>query len=808
MAARYRLRAELLAHEADVRGVAADSASTRVATASRDSLALVWDVAAGGGAPLSSLRGHDHFVNAVAFMPSGAVVTASSDGTIRAWTVAGDGTAECAAVLKGHEKNVCHVAVVPGDSGRVVSSSWDMTARVWNVASGECLFVLRGHEAAVWAAHALPDGRIVTVGGDKTARVWSADGAQHIVLPSVHSDVVRAIAPGPNAGFVTVSNDSSAVHWAPNAAGGFDPGAHLPNLHDGSFAYTVAGMPAPGGGGRWLFASGGEDNAVRVVHADAGGAELVCVQTIMLPGVVWSVALAPNGDIVAGCSDHVARVFTRDPAAVAADDVLAAFDKAVSERQLSTKVIGGVDVAKLPLAEEALAGPGAKDGENKMVRTAGGSAEVHMWSASDDRWAKVGDVVDNPDGTSTMGGGEVRGKRYDFVFEVELGAGGKKEQLGYNRGENSYAAAQRFIEDNELNQDFLDQIAAFVEQQVPADAMPSDGAGASDPLTGGSRYVPRRGGGDGRLANFGGGGGGGDPLTGGGAYRAGGAARNVPLPPPRRYLPHATGPVTYTVSDQLPKLQSKLAEFNTQLATQMSALALSEDEALVFGTQLMPKLKDKAGGESLVVTDEECAVVDKMLKWPTALSFPVLDMARLVIARPSAGAYFFGKRDGAVLDVVLAHVASPDASAAVLIMGCRFLSNLFGNRVVAASAHARCGEILQAAAGAAKSENRRARETHASLLVNYAVSLLSSNAAPDDRAPVLQTAVALLNGGEKDEEVVFRLSVAMGTLMCGGDDMAAKGLELGAAAAAAAVAPVSARVQQVAHEIATLIASP
>lgn len=808
MSAPYRLRCELVAHEADVRGVAADPNSARIATASRDSLALVWDVANGTGAPVSSLKGHDHFVNAVAFLPNGSVVTASSDSTMRVWSVDESGASTSLMTLKGHEKNVCHIAVLPGTPTRVVSSSWDMTARIWDMDSGECVVVLRGHEAAVWAAYGLPDSRIVTVGGDKTTRVWMGDGSQHIQLPGAHSDVVRAIAPGPREGFVTISNDSSAIFWAPTSSGSFEATAQMRDLHDGSFAYCITGMPSAGGSdGLWTFASGGEDNAIRIMEVNSESGQMSCVQTIMLPGVVWSVDLARNGDVVAGCSDYIARVFTRDPDAVASADVLEAFEKSVSERQLSTKVIGGVDVAKLPLAEEALSKPGIKDGENKMVRTAKGSAEVHLWSASDGKWVKVGDIVDNPDGATSMGGGEVKGKKYDFIFEVELGAGGKKEQLGYNRGENAFTAAQRFIDDNDLNQDFLDQIATFVEQQVPRDALPSSNINTSDPLTGGSRYIPGR-------ANPSSSGNAGpsnavDPLSGGSGYRVGGtaAARELPLPPPRRYLPHPTGLVTYTSSDQLQKLQSKLAEFNAQLGRQQSDLALNEAEAIVFATVLMPKLKDKSTGQSIVFADEECAVVGKMLKWPTAMSFPVLDLARLIIARPSAGAYFFGKQNGSALDNVLEHLASAEATSAVQIMGCRFLCNLFGNRVVSGSTRSRMEDILKATTDASKSDNRRARETYASLLVNYAVALHSSNADPAERRPLIQTAVALLNGGEKDEEVAFRLAVAMGTLMCGGDVMSAAGVDLGAAGAATVVAPVSARTQQVAHEIATLIAS-
>jgi phospholipase A-2-activating protein len=805
----YCLRAELHGHDADVRGVAVSTTGI-FATASRDSTVAVWSLPA--TVPVTSLRGHDHFVNAVAFAGPNTLLSASSDGSIRVWSLPnGDGTDfECSAVLKGHEQNVCDIAVL---GSIVVSSSWDMTARVWDLALGQCVRVLQGHEAAVWAALPLADGRVVTVSADKTIRVWSSSPSSqdHVILPTVHTDVVRAVSRGPDGGFVTVSNDSSAVYWTCNVStGGYEPSFHLPDLHDGSFSYSVAGMPT-GDESLWVFATGGEDNALRIVLADVAKGSFSCVQTIIHPGVVWSVALADNGDVITGCSDGVARVFTRDATLIAEPDVLAAFEKSVSERQLNTRVIGGVDVAKLPNADDALTVQGTKDGENKIVKTAAGAAEVHMWSASEGKWTKIGDVVDGPGGSSGIGVDKdvVNGKAYDFVFEVELGAGGKNKKLGYNRGEDPYAAAQRFIDDNELNQDFLEEIASFVEKQIPSDALPPNPSMVSDPLTGSSRYVPGSGCGRGGAGN------GRDPLTGSSGYRVGNSSGNggragsssLPLPPPRKHLPHAPGLVSYTTSELMSKIQAKIAEFNTQLATRGSDLVLTSEEASVFGLQLMPKLKRMGSSESIVFLDDECAVVGKLCAWPTELVFPVLDVARLVIVRPSAGAYFFGKQNGGILCKVMDHLASPDASPAVLIMGSRFLCNLFGNRVVAATARLNCAEILTAAASAGKSENRRARETYATLLINYAFALYSANASSGERSVPMSAALALLTSGERDEEVAFRLLVAVGTLMCGGDENVAKGLELGAAAAAALVAPLSARLQAVALEVAALIDS-
>lgn len=207
----------------------------------------------------------------------------------------------------------------------------------------------------------------------------------------------------------------------------------------------------------------------------------------------------------------------------------------------------------------------------------------------------------------------------------------------------------------------------------------------------------------------------------------------------------------------------------------------------------------------MILDDEDCAIVEKMLRWPTSHIFPALDAARLVIAVPSGGSYFFGKRNGEILSDVLRHLSSTEATAAVLIMGCRFLCNLFGNRVVKSAMMTHVDDVLKSAFPASRSDNRRARETFASLLINYSLMMYENKASVAERAGVLNCAIQLISSGERDEEVLYRLAVAMGTVMCGDEYTAKRGVELGAAQAAADVASVSPRLQQVATEIATLI---
>jgi hypothetical protein len=76
--------------------------------------------------------------------------------------------------LAGHTALVSGAAFSP-DGSRVVTTSWDRTARVWDAKTGAAATTLSGHGFWVNGAAFSPDGsRIVTASWDKTAQVWDA----------------------------------------------------------------------------------------------------------------------------------------------------------------------------------------------------------------------------------------------------------------------------------------------------------------------------------------------------------------------------------------------------------------------------------------------------------------------------------------------------------------------------------------------------------------------------------------------------------------------------------------------------------
>lgn len=78
------------------------------------------------------------------------------------------------AVLKGHDEDLSDVDF-SADMQKIVTSSYDRTARVWDVATGQIIANISGHEDSVFDASFSPDGqRVVTTSEDGAVRLWKA----------------------------------------------------------------------------------------------------------------------------------------------------------------------------------------------------------------------------------------------------------------------------------------------------------------------------------------------------------------------------------------------------------------------------------------------------------------------------------------------------------------------------------------------------------------------------------------------------------------------------------------------------------
>jgi TIR domain/WD domain, G-beta repeat len=162
----------------------------RLATASEDETARIWD--AHSGQQLHALH-HVNRVLGVAFSPDGRwLATGSHDKTARIW----DAHSGQQLHALRHDEWVLAVAFSP--NGRwLATGSGDKTAWIWNSHNGQPLHILR-HNSWVRGVAFSPDGRWLATGSqDKTARIWDMNSGQQLHILH-HDERVLAVAFSPD----------------------------------------------------------------------------------------------------------------------------------------------------------------------------------------------------------------------------------------------------------------------------------------------------------------------------------------------------------------------------------------------------------------------------------------------------------------------------------------------------------------------------------------------------------------------------------------------------------------------------------
>ncbi len=126
---------------------------------------------------------HAESVVTAAYSPDGTrIATASQDGTAKVWdAVTGK---ELMTLGEVNESNAVNQLAYSPDGTRIVTVHDDHTAKVWDLATGRVILTLAGHDNFVISVAYSPDGaHIATTSGDNTLKMWDAATGKELLHP-------------------------------------------------------------------------------------------------------------------------------------------------------------------------------------------------------------------------------------------------------------------------------------------------------------------------------------------------------------------------------------------------------------------------------------------------------------------------------------------------------------------------------------------------------------------------------------------------------------------------------------------------
>ena len=155
------------------------------------------------------LLGHTNIVWAVAFSRDGkSLATASRDSTAILWDVA-----QCRPIahLRGHRSDVFAIAVAPNGQ-LVATSSKDRTVKLWNAPSGKEKGTLRGHGGSVNALAFSPDGLWLSSGSnDGKLFVWDLKAARPVMTTLSNTEQVLSLAFSPDGRMLAAGHANGTI---------------------------------------------------------------------------------------------------------------------------------------------------------------------------------------------------------------------------------------------------------------------------------------------------------------------------------------------------------------------------------------------------------------------------------------------------------------------------------------------------------------------------------------------------------------------------------------------------------------------
>jgi len=278
-----------MAHNGSVNYATFSPDGKRIATASDDCTARIWD--AETGQQMAIIK-HVGKVLSVVFSPDGAeVVTASADGTARIW----DCRSSRQLFSLNHNGTVVSAAFSP-DGTKIATASSDTTARLWDAQTGKLLAILK-HGGPVLSAVFSPDGgRLATASMNEGAWIWDLKIGS--MLAKIDDTSVQNVAFSPDGTkLATTSLLELAKLWDAQT------GMFLNVMKSDSSVSILAFSPD----GKKIAAACNDGN-VKLFDVSTGNQ-----LAMMKEKLVLSIVFSPDGsEIATTSSDHTAIIWNAD----------------------------------------------------------------------------------------------------------------------------------------------------------------------------------------------------------------------------------------------------------------------------------------------------------------------------------------------------------------------------------------------------------------------------------------------------------------------------------------------------------------
>lgn len=425
---------------------------------------------------VATFKAHNGWISCLSYMkpcdsyPNGAVISSSHDYTVKVWDlpsiIDSSKTEHEPARTFCHEGQVCFVQAINDGSGRIISSGWDSTCRVWDPSAQP--LIMKHEKYAIWSATEIPCG-FLTCGADHSIRLWSKSGELIKKIDEAHTDVIRdSVYISSKNLFVTCSNDGMIKEWLVE-------GATINNVGSiycsNTYLYSLCLLDND------TYVVSSEDRCAYIASSKSQKVE----DLLPLPDVVWSSAVLLNKDVLCTCADGFMRTFTNDQSRRCDQETEEHYLKRLQSLTFSnpelqqTNPLDLQDFASLS-SQNGTAGSGTlvRDGEQMVVCT---------WSNGYNRWIKIGSVVLATDGETKNKVSDAKGNVWDYCFNVELETG-QSYPLYINHDTNAYTAAYNFMAEHELDpRMYLNQIVEFINKNRKNVVVSSEANNKPFPMT-------------------------------------------------------------------------------------------------------------------------------------------------------------------------------------------------------------------------------------------------------------------------------------------------------------------------------------